>query len=92
MNNQLATKKYLEKFNSNIEHVFKNKPSSFRGEHLPKFESIAESLENHLNSEIRIRTQSDRTVAYAVHMARFRRTARSIGLMKPSIRTRSRRK
>lgn len=90
MNNQRENKKYVEKLKSNIEHVFKNKPSSFIGEHLPKFEKIAESLESQLNNEIQIRTQSDRTVIYAVHMAKFRRVARSIGLMKPRIRTRSR--
>lgn len=91
MSSKSDTEKYLDKFNTNINFVLKNKSSTFRGEHQSKFEEISTSLKNRLNDEFKTKTPADRTLAYAIHMAQFRRVARSIGLMKPRTRHRSRR-
>lgn len=91
MSNKSDTEKYLEKFNTNINFVLKNKSNDFRGEHQPKFEAISASLETRLNDEFKTKSPADRTLAYTIHMAQFRRVARSLGLMKPRTRHRSRR-
>lgn len=73
---------YLDKFVKNVNFILKNKPQSFKNKHLDKFTEVEQSLKEHLYQLPPTASNTDRTVVYTTHMAKFRRIARSIGLMR----------
>lgn len=77
---------YISRFKKNVNHVFKGKPASFRAQHQKEFDDIRASLASQLMDNHEHRSQTDTRLIYVVHMAKFRRVARRIGLMKPRIR------